>query len=354
MIGKGSINHNNREFIADNVDENRSNNNTVFCNENIKQIYHQLFDVALEKYNSKQTRNDRMIPDYYEKIRTSKQEKPFHEVIFQIGNKDDMNARDENGQLAKTILSEFMNGFQERNPQLRVFSAHLHMDEETPHLHVDFIPFTTSSKRGLETRVSLKQALATQGFKGGTRRETEWNQWVQAEKKELSNVMEHHGVMWKKLDTHQPHLSVLDYKKQERTIEVNQLENEIEHIHDDIEYFTLNTEEYDTDPKWQVPSPQPMMSAGKYKDTIVAPFVDKLKSVIKTILQTHINLRSKYRKLESNFGKLKKDNSTLGNMFTTAIKDYKATSKELKERTGISRMRETDYIEIANKMNKER
>ena len=75
-----------------------------------------------------------------------------------------------------------MKGFQERNPTLRVFAAHLHLDEATPHLHIDFIPYVTGSKRGLDTRVSLKQALSSLGFKGGSRSETELNQWVQSEK----------------------------------------------------------------------------------------------------------------------------------------------------------------------------
>ena len=105
-----------------------------------------------------------MIDDYYEKIRTGKQEKPFEELIIQIGNKDDMNASSENGQLARQMLDEYMQSFQQRNPTLRVFSAHLHMDEATPHLHIDFIPFTTGSKRGLETCVSLKKALEALGF----------------------------------------------------------------------------------------------------------------------------------------------------------------------------------------------
>ena len=149
MIGKGSASHNSRTFIADNVDAERTKNNIEYCNEDLKQVYHEMFDTALEIYNAKQTRSDRIIPDYYEKIRTSKQEKLFHEVIFQIGNKDDMNAKDENGILSATILNEFMEHFEERNPKLKVFSAHLHMDEETPHLHIDFVPFTISSKRGL-------------------------------------------------------------------------------------------------------------------------------------------------------------------------------------------------------------
>lgn len=93
-----------------------------------------------------------------------------------------MSAESENVQLARQILDEYYCGFQERNHNLKVFSAHLHMDEGTHHLHIDFFPVTTGSKRGLDTRVSLKQALAAQGFKGRTRGDTEWNQWVSAEK----------------------------------------------------------------------------------------------------------------------------------------------------------------------------
>ena len=127
----------------------------------------------------------------------------------------------------RQILDEYYRGFQERNPQLKVFSAHLHMDEATPHLHIDFVPFTTGSKRGLDTRVSLKQALAAQGFKGGTRGDTEWNQWVSAEKSALAFVMERHGIEWEHKGTHEKHLSVLDYKKQEREKEITVLDNKL-------------------------------------------------------------------------------------------------------------------------------
>lgn len=196
MVGKGSITHNNRDFIAENVDGERTKNNITYCNEKIQDVYHELFDEALQKYNEKQTRSDRVIADYYEKIRTGKQEKPFHEIILQIGDKDTMGAETENGELAKKILDRYMHDFEKRNPNLRVFSAHLHMDEATPHLHIDFIPFTTNSKRGLETRVSLKKALEAQGFIGGSRSDTEWNQWVASEKEVLSQIMLEHGIEW--------------------------------------------------------------------------------------------------------------------------------------------------------------
>lgn len=170
---EGSVNHNSRKFKAENVDAERSHPNVDYCNESIKKVYHRLFDEALQRYNDKQTRADRRIADYYEKMRNSKQEKTFHELILQIGDKDNMNADSENGQLAKQILDEYYRRFQTRNPNLYVFSAHLHMNEATPHLHIDFVPFTTGSKRGLDTRVSLKRALAAQGFKGSSRIETE-------------------------------------------------------------------------------------------------------------------------------------------------------------------------------------
>ena len=226
MVGKGSVNHNTRAFTAKNVDSDRSGANVHFCNEDIKQVYHKLFDEALERYNAKQKRKDRVIDDYYEKIRQGKQEKLFHEVIFQIGNKDDMNAKSEEGLLAKKILTEFMDEFQARNPNLYVFSAHLHMDEETPHLHIDFVPYITGSKRGLDTRVSLKSALAAEGFTGGTRGATEWNQWIAAEKRELAMVMERHGVKWLQKDTHEKLLSVLEFEKQARAKEVAELDSQ--------------------------------------------------------------------------------------------------------------------------------
>lgn len=230
MTGKGSVNHNSRKFHAKNIDSERSYLNVEYCNEDVKDVYHELFDEALVRYNEKQTRSDRKIDDYYDKICFGKQEKPFHEIILQIGDKDNMGATTENGQLAAKVLDEYMRDFQRRNPTLRVFSAYLHMDEATPHLHIDFVPYTTGSKRGLDTRVSLKQALSALGFKGGTRSETELNQWVQHEKKQLAEIMLERGIEWEQKGTHEKHLSVLDFKKKERAKEVAELETKKESL----------------------------------------------------------------------------------------------------------------------------
>ena len=214
MIGKGSVNHNSRKFHAENTDPERSHLNRVYIDEPIKDVYNKLFEEATKRYNDKQTRNDRRINDYYEKIRTGKQEKLFKEVIFQIGNKDDTGVSSTDAEKAIDVLDEYAKTFQERNPNLYMFSAHLHLDEATPHLHIDFVPFTTGSTRGLETRVSLKGALAAQGIIGDRRQETEWSKWVLAEKEWMSKVMERHGITWEKLGTNDEHLSVLNYKKE--------------------------------------------------------------------------------------------------------------------------------------------
>jgi len=300
MLGKGSFNHNNRSFSAKNVDSNRTYLNVTYCEDNIKQVYHELFDEALECHNAKQTRGDRKIADYYEKIRTSKQEKLFHEVIFQIGNKEDMNVRTSVGEIAKDILSEFALGFQERNPYLRVFSSHLHMDEETPHVHIDFIPFTCDSKRGLDTRVSLKGALATMGFKGGTRGATEWNQWMENEKQELALIMGKYGIKWKQLGTHNKHLSVLDYEKQERFKEVEQLEQQIDEKQEELT---------DAGKEIQVRKAENNQLIKESSGLRLEKY--KLTNETSEILFEQIELENKKKKLESDIETLKSVNQEL-------------------------------------------
>lgn len=289
MVGKGSVRHNNRNFTAENVDAERTKNNITYCNENIKDVYNKLFDEALEKFNARQTRKDRMIDDYYEKIRTGKQEKLFHEIILQIGNFEDMHATSENGQLSKTILYKYMQGFQERNSNLYVFSAHLHMDEATPHLHIDFIPFTTNSKRGLETRVSLKKALEAQGFVGRGRSDTEWNRWVYSEKEALAKIMLEHGIEWEQKGTHEKHKSVSEFKRDKLIEEVEILteqKEELEHkisAYKNAEEYAMVTAQKLEDEAVEIPDPSPLMSAKKYRGDIVMPFINKLITIVKNL-----------------------------------------------------------------------
>ena len=385
MTGKGSVNHNSRKFHAKNTDPERSHLNVEYCNENIKDVYHELFDEALARYNAKQTRKDRRIDNYYEKIDASKQEKTFHEIILQVGNKDDMNATTENGRLAAKVLDEYMRDFRQRNPTLRVFSAYLHMDEATPHLHIDFVPFTTGSKRGLETRVSLKQALAALGFKGGTRSDTEWNQWVASEKRQLAAVMERHGIEWEQKGTHEKHLSVLDFEKKERTKEVaalearkadlqeenaafeeinenlheqlQQIDDEIHSLQDDLKQSQQEADkakkqadkyqkrmnelapmvnnmerlaaEFSANPEETLPEVAVMESAKSYREKKAKPLVEKMVKVLRSVYSAFLDISRKYERLEEAYDREKAGKKRLNERLQEVLDE----NRELREIT---------------------
>ena len=243
MIGTGSLAHNRREFIAENVDSDRVQLNICYQNENVKEVYKELFDEAVERYNIGK-RKDRQITNYYEKIRQGKQEKLFHEVIFQIGNREDMAVGTAEGGQAVKVLDEYVKDFQKRNPTLRVFGCYLHQDEATPHLHIDFIPYVTDWKgKGMDTRVSLKQALKSLGFQGGNKHDTELNQWMNHEKEVLAGIAKEHGIEWEQKGSHEEHLDVYNFKKKERKKEVQKLEQEKEYLTAENEELTAQIAE---------------------------------------------------------------------------------------------------------------
>ena len=304
-VGKGSLTHNRRDFIAQNVDSDRTQMNIEYCNENLEQVYHQMFDDALQRFNDKQKRADRKIESYYDKIRTGKQEKLFHEVIVQIGNREDTNSKSADSEIAVSILDEYMKHFQERNPNLRIFSAHLHLDEETPHLHIDFVPFVTNSKRGLDTRVSLKKALLSQGFKGESKFESEWSKWALSEKQQLASVMEKYGVEWEQLGTHNEHLSVYDYKKKMRAEEVQELEEKAESLTEkinDMLDFEVQVESFTNmfydEEEYKLPEPISLMSAKAYKTKIVEPLFNRIISLAKTAVKMCFELKAQVENLK--------------------------------------------------------
>ena len=345
------MNHNSREFNAKNTDPERTYLNTEYCNEKIKNVYRELFDDALQRYNQKQKRADRKIENYYEKIRSGRQEKTFHEIIIQVGNCENMNSKTPDGELAEKILDEYYQDFQKRNPYLKVFSAHLHMDEATPHLHIDFVPFTTKSKRGLDTRVSLKQALANQGFVGNSKHETEWSLWVESEKEALSKVMERYGVEWEQKGTHEKHLSVYDYEKKMRSEEVEKLTAESKKLNLKVEELTEKAEAlmqfnsdiseiaedfYEAD-EFKLPEPPPLMTAKAYKTKVVEPLFRKLLDLAKTAvrkcfeLQNQLNSIKLWGKADKvNAGQILAENRTLteqNEKLNREVQNYKLLRK---------------------------
>ena len=247
-----------------------------------------------------------------------------------------MGINTQNQELSKAILDEYMKAFQKPNPYLYVFNAHLHMDEATPHLHIDFIPFTTNSKRGLDTRVSMKQALSNQGFNSGTREETKCSQWINSEKQVLSKVMYEHNVEWEFQGNDKEHLSVLDYKKQERTKEVAELERQCDVLKHNIANLANCKQQIESifsvqefEETYSLPEPNKLESAKSYRSRI-EPLFSKLKEFAKRYLIKFIDYRNKYRDVSSEYSYLQQENYDLKQLNTKYLKENKTLRNELK------------------------
>lgn len=158
--GRGDLRHNNREFRPKNADPQRKDKNITLVKEDLQKVYHELFDESVIKYNESQKRNDRKIKNYFDKIYRSKKEKPFYEFIIQVGNQNDQPSETK----CKAILKEFNDMLIKDYPSLRVFNSVIHMDESTPHLHIDFVPIGDGYKKGMEKRASFKRVLKNLGF----------------------------------------------------------------------------------------------------------------------------------------------------------------------------------------------
>lgn len=198
--GKGSLSHNNREFTARNIDSSRTPNNVVFVQQALSDAYHQLFDEAVERYNARQKRNDRKIHNYFEHlfnrlpsksvITGTNKQKSFYEHLVYIGTRKDTGVGTPDAEITTECLREYMEGFQARNPNLYVFNAVLHLDESTPHIHINYIPVGHFT-RGLEVRNAKNKALEEMGFGNDAKSN---DLWRRSEWDVLKNICNAHDI----------------------------------------------------------------------------------------------------------------------------------------------------------------
>lgn len=219
--GSGNLNHNNRVFITENVDLDRTIENITYYQEDLNIAYDKCFSDAINTYNKNQPRKDRKIDGiqgYMNKLKNSKNgEKLFYECIVQVGNQLDMYNGIESVELRekfKNILDEYMKTFQKRNPNLYAFNAVLHMDETTPHLHINYIPIATNYKKGLTKRNSLSKALEEQGIKGENKRFSNNSiTWNEQEKNYLETIINKYNLTREEERGYKrEHLSLEQYK----------------------------------------------------------------------------------------------------------------------------------------------
>lgn len=212
-VDSGFLDHNNRVITAHNVDVSRSSDNITYIKIDLRQFYEQVFGAALAEYNAKQKRADREIPDYYEHVKKSGKGKLFYEVVVQFGDLHDCGLGSVNWNTAKSMLDNYMREFEQRNPNLKVFNAVMHLDESTPHLHIDFVPMAHKGQRGLSLKNSMSGALREQGFFSSNKMQNEWTAWSESERSVMEQILLKHGLRREDKNVHRQHLSVDDYKK---------------------------------------------------------------------------------------------------------------------------------------------
>lgn len=220
--GRGYLNHNDRTIKQVNSRSWKpelSNQNIVYVNEPIQNVYHELFDSALDKYNAKikQSKNpQRVIKDYYEHISRSKQEKPFYEFIVAFGNINDKTT--EIYPVLQQCLDEYNRDFQSRNPNFYVFQQITHRDEiGIDHTHMDIVPVCSGNTRGLSVKNSFRGALKEMGYTG----KTAFLDWRQSEEKYMAEILERHGLEFERGSGRDEHLNVRQYQAEAR--EINRL-----------------------------------------------------------------------------------------------------------------------------------
>lgn len=234
--GKGSQLHNKREYksigrsIPEHIDQNRTHENVTLVDIPIKQAYDELFGEALAAYNAKQKRSDRKIASYYEHVKGLKTgEKLFYEDVVQWGSKDDF-TDEKTRQNAKECLIEYVNGFQERNPNLKLIGAYIHMDEASPHLHLDYIPFAHGYKRGLSVRNSLDKAMKEMGYipENESRKDNATKMWKDHERAVFGDICAAHGLeVEEERVSNRKNLTVDEYKQAKDQM-IGDIEQEVE------------------------------------------------------------------------------------------------------------------------------
>ena len=238
-VDDGVIEHNNRTVIAKNVDISRTEDNITYINTDIRDFYNQIFGEALTEYNDRQKRADRKITDYYEHIKNSDKGKLFYEIVVQFGDINDCGVGSRNWETAKNMLNEYMQEFEKRNPNLKVFNAVMHLDESTPHLHIDFIPVAHRNKKGLSVKNSMSGALREQGFSSSNRMQNEWTAWSESERSYMEQILHKHSLLRDDKNIHREHLSVEEYKERaHRAEELHRIQTRI------TELKKKSTEEY--------------------------------------------------------------------------------------------------------------
>ncbi len=232
----------NKEFRNNepHIDKNREI--IVLEYESIRDFYQRFFQEYVDDYNAKQKRKDRIIEDYYQSVLTNKKLKPAYELIVQVGNIDSR----PNEETCISIMKEFYHTWKERNPNFEIISAAIHLDEKTPHMHIDYVPISYKNSRGLEVQIGLEKALNEMGYKSEKYHDTAQIKWEREQLSELIQICNSYGIVIENpKNIGAKHLEkedyiskkIIDKEKQmnEMEIEINNKKNQMQYIDEELE-----------------------------------------------------------------------------------------------------------------------
>lgn len=169
----GADKHNNRKYENSSLDS--SKNRTLVGTSNIvldvKKVYQEEFDEALQKYNEKQKRTDRKINSYIEFISKSKKNEVATEIIIQVGDKEfwKNQSQKENDKymidaIMDVLYQDQIETLQTLLPDFKIANATLHLDESSPHIHVIGVPIARGYKQGLDVQVSKSKVFTQESL----------------------------------------------------------------------------------------------------------------------------------------------------------------------------------------------
>ncbi|HDR3890877.1 TPA: plasmid recombination protein [Bacillus cereus] len=293
---QSSLSHNNRENIHGNpgIDLSRSEENIYFVQKDIRSVYKDIFQKALDKYNEKQKRNDRKIDDYYDKIHKDDKTHEQRELVVAIGEgKDDPMYRE----AKKEALKRYAEAFQERNPNLVVYNMVLHDDEANPHLHINYVPNFESS-RGLTRRVGMDRALQQQGVEGtGRKLIAHWRELETAYIEKLAkehipnferaNVGSHKYMKVRQYKEYAETKSIVENQVQEKEMQLQTIDHNLKNVEEKTNELQVVKKSLESD------------VVDKYKELeVVKQQVESESEKLQLIGQCHIELEKRVEQMQ--------------------------------------------------------
>lgn len=187
--------------------------------DDVKTVYHKEFDEVLEEYNKKQTRPDRRIEDYFEHVAGKEQDMAV-EIIIQIGDREFWKEYDDTKSYIKLSYEIILGELIKRLPQFVVANAVVHLDEDSPHMHIVGVPVADGYKKGLSKQVSKRKVFTREVL----------SQVLQDELREAANkeVNDWFGEQIKEKSKGRNHdLAVAEYKVAQETEHLEQIQEQV-------------------------------------------------------------------------------------------------------------------------------